>query len=620
VDKKPLIICCPLSSFAAVSHQNRLKPTDKLTLRQENKLFKLRLADNLERERALVAANQAQELRIRDLEEHSAGQQELIAELSEDSASKDAAISDLRSHMGFLEQDNQSLRDAVGQLNTIIGELSGQSKADQVLIARQAKELEKLDSLRHARKVLSRELYGRKSERLRRNAMIRAGLQAMDLSEEDLTDAYSMYLKEGHVNIVREEIPGIREQGLPVKTFHKKPDNLPDDARFIGFNTSYQLVYHKAWTELHETIHHIYIVYDKENIACKNISGKLEPRPMRCKADISVLVQLLMDKYQYHLPIYRQLSKFAQAGVRLKESTVYDWSNKTIRLLQPIYELMIREAIKGGILHCDETGLLVIDKSKELGKKSSRSQMWVMANPIQDFVVFQYAPGRGHNDIAGVLGNFRGYLHTDGYTTYNKFGNRSDVHHGRCLTHCRRYFFLARDTNQQLADYALVKFFRPLYAIEAVCRKQDLTYDQIAEVRQKHAVPILQAFHKWLLLQQQKVKPNKPIDKAIKYTLRLWDGIMLYTTEGFLQIDNNLAERLIRDLAIGKKNWLFAGSHQAAPNAAIMYTFLGTCKLQGIDPEAWLTDVLSRVKQTPASKLADLLPQHWKHQRQGAIA
>jgi len=102
--------------------------------------------------------------------------------------------------------------------------------------------------------------------------------------------------------------------------------------------------------------------------------------------------------------------------------------------------------------------------------------------------------------------------------------------------------------------------------------------------------------------------------------LRLWDGIMLYTTEGFLQIDNNLAERLIRDLAIGKKNWLFAGSHQAAPNAAIMYTFLGTCKLQGIDPEAWLTDVLSRVKQTPASKLADLLPQHWKHQRQGAIA
>lgn len=592
----------------------------KLTLRQENKLLKLRLADHLEREQGFVATIDSFSLRIRDLEEYSASQQELMLELSEDHVSKDTIIAGLRSHISFLEQDNASLREAVDQLHMINQELAGHVKADQALLAKQAKELEKLDSLRHARKVLSRELYGRKSERMRRNAMIRSGLQAMDLSEEDLTDAYAMYLKKGHVNIIREEIPGIREQGLPVKTFHKKPDNLPDGARWIGNNTSYKLVYHKAWTEVHETIHHIYIVDDKENIACKNISGRVEPRPMKCRADISVLVQLLLDKYQYHLPIYRQLSRFAQAGVRLRESTVYDWSNKTIRLLQPIYQLMLREAIKGGILHCDETGLLVIDKSKELGKKSSRSQMWVMANPIQNFVVFQYAPGRGHKDISNVLGNFRGYLHTDGYTTYNKFGNRSNVHHGRCLTHCRRYFFLARDTNQQLADYALVKFFRPLYAIEAVCRKQNLTYDQITEVRQQHAVPILQAFHKWLLLQQQKVKPNKPIARAIKYTLRLWDGIMLYTTEGFLQIDNNLAERLIRDLAVGKKNWLFAGSHKAAPNAAIMYSFLGTCKLQGIDPEAWLTDVLSRIRQTPADKLADLLPQHWKHQRQGAIA
>ena len=593
---------------------------NNLTIRQQLKLSNQSLDAALKRERDKDAFISILEGQLDRRDQHMGSLQQLVTDLSEQSNSKGKVISQLESQIILLERNGITLSEKISQQEAIMAEMQQVISADKKLLTRQAKELEKIDSLRHARKVLSRELYGRKSERMRRNAMIRDGLQAMDLSEDELTAAHAMYLKEGHVNIIREEIPGIREQGLPVKTIHKKPDNLPEGARFIGHNTNYQLVYHKAWTELHETIHHIYLVDDKENIVCKNISGKLDPRPMKCKADISVLVQLLMDKYQYHLPIYRQLSKFAQAGVRLKESTVYDWSNKTIRLLQPIYELMLREAIKGGILHCDETGLLVIDKSKELGKKSSRSQMWVMANPIQDFVVFQYAPGRGHNDISNVLGNFKGYLHTDGYTTYNKFGNRSDVQHGRCLTHCRRYFFLARDTHQKLADYALVRFFRPLYAIEAVCKKQNLNYDQIAEVRQEHAVPILQEFHKWMLLQQQKVKPNTPIARAIKYTLRLWDGIMLYTTEGFLQIDNNLAERLIRDLAVGKKNWLFAGSHQAAPNAAIMYTFLGTCKLQGIDPEAWLTDVLSRIKQTPAGKMTDLLPQHWKHQCQGAIA
>lgn len=314
----------------------------KLTLRQENKLLKLRLADHLETEQAFLAANEALSLRIRDLEEHSASQQELILELSGTCTHSEGIIAELRSHIAFLEQDNSSLRTMADQQHGLIDELTSQTKADSLLLAKQAKELEKIEGLRHSRKVLARELYGRKSERMNRNAMIREGLQAMDLSEDELMAAHAEYLKHGYVNIVREEIPGIREQGLPVKTFHKVPDNLPEGARCVGANTSYKLVYHKAWTEIHETVHHIFLIEDKENITFKNVSGKLEPRPMKCMADVSVLVQLLMDKYQYHLPVYRQLSRFAQAGVRLKESTVYDWSNKTIRLLKPIYDLMVR--------------------------------------------------------------------------------------------------------------------------------------------------------------------------------------------------------------------------------------------------------------------------------------
>jgi transposase len=164
----------------------------------------------------------------------------------------------------------------------------------------------------------------------------------------------------------------------------------------------------------------------------------------------------------------------------------------------------------------------------------------------------------------------------------------------------------------------LKNFINPLYAIERKCRSEGLSFDEVTEMRQKYAVPILNAFREWLATERTKVKEHSPMAKAIEYTLRLWDGIMLYTTDGMLSIDNNCLERAIRPIALGKKSWMFAGSHDAAPNAAVMYSFFGTCKLHGIDPETWLTDVLNRIAHTPKEKLADLLPQYWKRRCQAA--
>jgi len=585
---------------------------NKPTVRQKLKLSIIQLEAALKREDAQATVIVMQEARIADLSQHISFKDQIIAELGEQDREKTIRLAELEPEMAMLHNIRTGLLEKIDQQNILILELQKAAGEDRKLIARQNQELEQV---KHSRKVMSDRLHCRKSERIHKPNLSQV-IQDFGLTPEELADAKDKYLKDGYINIVKDEVPDIFNQGLPVRTTHIKPDVIPDGCTFAGHTRSRKLVYHKAWTEIHETIYHIYLEKGEEEGTFKNITNPLKLRPMKSRADISVLVQVLLDKYFFHTPLNRQLTKFEQAGVKLKHSTVTDWCNKTIRLFKPLYELMIREAIKGGILHCDETGMLVIDKSKELGKKSTRSQMWVMANPIQDFVAFQYARGRGHKDIGNILGNFKDYLHTDGYTTYNKFGNREGVHHGRCLTHCRRYFFLSLDSNPKLALHALDKYFSPLYAIERVCREQQLNYDEIAEVRQQHAVPILHEFHKWLLEQQQKVKPHKPIAKAINYTLKLWDGIMLYTTEGFLQIDNNLAERLLRDLAIGRKQWLFAGSHDAAPNAAIMFTFFGTCKLQGIDPEAWLSDVLSRLKTIPASKLADLLPQNWKRSAQ----
>lgn len=522
-------------------------------------------------------------------------------------------------HKSLLLDENAQLKSQVSGLGEqlllsqqLLDAMKKIAEADKNTIAKKNKQLQKTQGLRYGKKLMADMLFGRKSEKSHEHA-VAPDLDALDLSAEERLEALRMFSQHGQVKLVKSAIPDIDQQGLPVKVIHVKRDDVPPGTRIIGQKTTKLLVYHKAWTEVHEIVRDIYISDLDNNFKQKSLTPKVAARPFKCKADISVIVQLLMDKYLYHSPLSRQLSKFEQAGVRLPYSTVNDWSGYGCRALKPLYELLIREAIKGGILHCDETGMLVIDKSKPLGKKSHRGQMWVMVNPLQRFVCFKYAKGRGHKDIEQILQGFTGFLHTDGYTTYNKFGNQKGVMHGKCLVHARRYFRNARLTHPGTAFLVLRRFINPLYAIERRCRADGLDFDQITEMRQRFSVPILQAFHKWLLKHKPKAKASNPMQKAIEYILKIWDGIMLYTTDGMLSPDNNIAEQQIRALALGRNNWMFAGSHDAAPNAAIMYSFFGTCKMQGIDPGKWLTDVLKRIATQPADKLADLLPQNWKN-------
>ena len=540
---------------------------------------------------------------------------ELLAEigsLREAAAEKDTTIV-------LLNQAHNDLSELIVLKDSLLSNARQTIDKQIRQLAKQAKGLEKLNPLRYERHLLVKDKYCSKSERSHEPAVMpdEAG---QGLSPEEWADIKLQFAKTGRAKIVK-STPGILDQGLPVRTVVIKQDNIPEGQIDVGTKTTYSLVHHKAWVEVLETIRHVYMEEDKGNLKHKEVSLRLlNARPFRCNADISMLVQLLMDKFIYHTPLKRQIERFKHIGVQLAYNTVNDWTNKTIRRFRKLYQAMLREAIKGGYLHCDETGFLVIDKSKEYGRKAHRSQMWVLVNPLQNFSCFHYSKGRGHNDICQLLDGFTGFLHTDGYSTYNKFGSQPGVKHGKCMIHARRYFinvqdmqFKAKGKQFKKAYHVLKTFINPLYAIERKCIEDDLDFDQITEVRQKYSVPILEAFHKWLLEHQHKVKPDTPLGKAIKYTMKIWDGLMLYTTDGMLLPDNNCAERQIKPLALGRKNYLFAGSHDAATNAAIMYTFFGTCKLQSIDPEAWLTYVLNNLDTYPEDKLADLLPQNWKH-------
>jgi hypothetical protein len=347
----------------------------------------------------------------------------------------------------------------------------------------------------------------------------------------------------------------------------------------------------------------------------KRAIAPLPQGSMKGIADLSLRKQLLLDKFVYHMPLKRQQEKLERAGMYFPYSTLNEITNTTIGGFKALWLQMQREAIKGKFLHCDESGIRVIDKSKPKGKKSHRGFMWVMVNPTQKFAFFRYSPGRGTKDIDDILGQFKGHLHTDAYGVYKQYGKKPGVTHSLCLLHCRRYFIQAKDTAPKLA-LKYVRLINKLYHYERRGRDEDLDFDQTLDMRQRLAVPVLNEIHAMLQEDKLVVKEHTPIAKAVYYMLKAWQGIMVYTTDGMLQPDNLICERQIKPLALGRVNWLFAGSHEAAPYAAIMYTFFCTCKLQGIDPEEWLHDALMHIQTIPKDRLSDLLPQNWKHRRE----
>ncbi len=537
-----------------------------------------------------------------------------VTELRDTVLAQLTQIAELKDANSFQQQ---TIQQQVQQLNLkeeVIIAMKQSAKEREKLITKQEKQIEKLQLIKHSRKMLAKSMFGRKSEKTHDD------YELVDSSDAENTKEDKQIFSKTWIN-AKEKEPRKKNRefdpSIPRETVYIDAQNVPLNAIKVGERVTEQLHFRRVDMYIKRTIRSVYLVPDEnEPDKFKNIMAPLPPHPVpKCKADISILVQVLIDKYLYHLPIFRQAARFEQYGVRLPYNTIVDWANRSCEALEELYKLMIKEAIKSGILHCDESPILTIDLSKKKGKKSHRGQMWVLANPVQNFVCFWYGMGRGHKDIKEILEGYTGFLHTDDLKTYKKYGKQKGVKHGKCLTHCRRKFVEAKSNDPTRSRHVLKTFINPLYLIERKCRDENLSYDEITDVRQTHAVPILEAMFEWLAAEKIKVTPRTPIYIAINYLLNMKEEIMLYTTDGMLNIDNNIAERLIRDLAIGRKNFMFAGSHNGAKNAAIIYTFIGSCKLQGINPTDWLTDVFQRISTTPADQLKQLLPQSWKSQQ-----
>ena len=209
-----------------------------------------------------------------------------------------------------------------------------------------------------------------------------------------------------------------------------------------------------------------------------------------------------------------------------------------------------------------------------------------------------------------ILENFRGYLQTDGYKAYEIFDKRSGITLLHCMAHARRMFNEALENDRDRAEYALEQIGK-LYIIERRCKEESLDFNAIQELRKEKSVPILESLSVWMKQQYMEVTPKSAIGKALVYSIERWNRLSLYATNGMLAIDNNPVENSIRPVAVGRKNYLFAGSHEAAQRSAMLYSLLGTCKMHGIEPYQWLKSVLEKIADHPISRIEELLPHHF---------
>jgi transposase len=327
-----------------------------------------------------------------------------------------------------------------------------------------------------------------------------------------------------------------------------------------------------------------------------------EPFP-KCIAGASFASKTAVDKYVDHNPLYRQIKIYRRDQIEIAISTLNSLIARGYRLLTPLYEKLSELVQQQSYLMADESSIRVLNRDTEKG--SLKGCMLVMAAPEKKLVLFQYIKTKEKKNICNALKEIKGHLQVDGNVSYEGLAQTGVLMLMHCMAHARRYFEKALDYNQEKAAIGMT-YIKALYQVEREIK--ELPISDKKEVRGRKAVPILNKFKIWLEENLAAKDPPNPLQKAIRYVLRRWPGLTEYSKYGHLSIDNNLIERQIRPLALGRKNYLFAGAHSGAEYAAMYYSFFTTCQLNGINPYKWLTYVYENIQEHPINRIEELLP------------
>jgi transposase len=334
-----------------------------------------------------------------------------------------------------------------------------------------------------------------------------------------------------------------------------------------------------------------------------------------------LLAHLIVSKYTDHMPLHRLQRAYERQGYFLHRSTLCDWLGACADLLQPLYDLMVGAVLQSRALHTDDKA---VKMQEPVTHHLRTARLWVyLGDDAHPFNVFDFTLNCKRDGPQRFLANYRGYLHADAFSGYDGLylpdlrTAAARIIEVVCNAHARRKFYEARGSDALRSHQALA-YYRQLYELER--QAKDFGDAQRLQMRQDLAVPILGQFRQWLEAQRWEVLPKSPIAEALGYALNNWAALARYTETGFLAIDNNVAEREMKRIAIGRKNWLFVGSPQGGQTAATLFSFTSTCQRLGVEPWAYLRDVLTRLPTMPAGHLGDHLPDHWQSARQAKTA
>jgi len=458
---------------------------------------------------------------------------------------------------------------------------------------------------------MKRLLYGAKRERFISNTDENQLKLPFEVPQEEAPEKEQEVITYVREKNKRKEHPGrlALPSHLPVEEIILEPDEDTSSMKCIGKEVTDQLELVPAKLYIKRFIRPKYIAVTDEALEeHKGVIAQLPDFPIeKGIAGPGLLAQIMVDKFVDHLPVYRQIERFKREEIKIPSSTINGWQESVCNLLEPLYDTLKQRVLSQGYLQVDETPIPVLEKQTK--GKTHRGYHWIYHSPLEKTVLFDYNTGRSREGPVKLLRDFKGYLQTDGYKVYELFARRKDITLVICMAHARRGFEKALPYDEKRAEYAMGMFQR-LYATEQKAREQDLSAEQRHTLRLDEALPVMNELGKWIVETYKTSEPKSPLGKATNYCIERWDNLLAYLKDGSLEIDNNLAENAIRPIALGRKNYLFAGSNRGAERAAMMYSFFGTCKKNEVNPYQWLRKVLEVIPTYKVNKLTDLLPQN----------
>jgi transposase len=492
-----------------------------------------------------------------------------------------------------------------------------------------------LDGVRHRLDQLLRRLYGPKSERSRPD---QPGLFEDPGAPESPNPPPAAEESASGPNPRRRAGHGRRRLPADLKR-ERVVHDLPEAEKVcpccheprivIGEQTSEQLDYRPAKLFVRQ---HVRLSYACPTCLAQAIEtipeGEPEPPPLIVTAPKppqpidkglpgpGLLAHVVTSKYADHLPLHRQEAMLARQGVELSRSTLCDWMAAVAKAFTPLYTLMLSQVLKSRVVQTDETRVPVQEPGQD---KTKSGRLWVyLGDQEHPFTVYDYTATKARDGPAAILKDFTGFLQADAANVFDGLYVPGSITEVACWAHARRHFHEARDSDAARSADALARI-GAIYTVEKQATEQierDRVEGDAADVvrlrlRQEKTIPQLADFARWLDEQAKIVLPKSPIGQAIAYAQRQWPALGRFTENGFLNIDNNASERALRAVAVGRKNWLFAGSDAGGRTAAVLYTLTQTCKQHRVDPFAYLQDALTRLPSLPVERLPELFPHTW---------